>query len=312
MEVGGKIADTTRDAELCQPCGDAGHYVIAVKFCSVCKEWLCRSCTDYHRRLRALKSHTLFDKDELPVTNQNHGQENTTKYCETHPKELLEYFCPEHKTLYCYQCATSSTCKLDKIARVCKDIRSDEEFRKLQTNIEGLVQEASLLGISTSKMKTEVGEKGARDVDEVELFEQLMIKKLKTQSRNIKDDINIATSESQYQLQGVVDTCNVIRSVGEQLSKEFHESIDNEADVFISFVQSRPLLQSAIAELATAKDQAKPKHYSFKKSLELENALKKTTSFGSYEAEEDNPPAQSTDMTCLNAKIKQDDTSRCS
>jgi len=97
MEVDGRLADSTAVVEWCQPCADAGNDVIAVKFCSVCKDWLCSACTDFHRRFKASKHHTLYDEDALPVTVQDIEQENKTKYCKTHPNELIKYFCPTHK-----------------------------------------------------------------------------------------------------------------------------------------------------------------------------------------------------------------------
>ena len=310
MEVDGRLADSTRVVEWCQPCADAGNDVIAVKFCSVCQEWLCSACTDFHRRLKALKHHTLYDKDALPVAVQDIEQENKTKYCKTHPNELIKYFCPTHKTLHCGDCAASSTCKMDKISNVCKDIRTDEEFKEIQSNIGTLMSEASVLEASANEMITSVVEKGVRDVAEVERFEQLIIEKIKSHSRSIKDDINLATSESKCQLEGVIDRCNEMRSVGEQLSNGLDESIENNSEVFISFVQAKPVLLSTFDELAAAKDQSKQKSYSFKESVELENALAKVKSFGSYEAAEATLPARSADTNTTTAEIQPDGTSR--
>jgi len=309
MEVDGRLADSSSVVELCQPCADAGNNVMGVKFCSVCKEWLCSTCTDFHRRLKALKHHTLYDKDALPVAVQDIEQENKTKNCKTHPNELIKYVCPAHKTLQCGDCAASSTCSMDKISNVCKDIRNDEEFKKLKTNIGTLMSEASVLESSANEMKTSAVEKGARDVAEVERFEQIIIEKIKSHSRSIKDDINIAISESKYQIECVIDRCNEIRLVGEQLSNEFDESIEHNSEVFISFVQVKPVLQSTFDELAAAKDQSKQKSYRFKKSVELENALAKVKYFGSYEAEEATLPPRSTDTNTHTAE-RQSDTSR--
>ena len=310
MEVDGRLADSSSVVELCQPCADAGNNVMGVKFCSVCKEWLCSTCTDFHRRLKALKHHTLYDKDALPVAVQDIEQENKTKYCKTHPNELIKYFCPTHKTLHCGDCAASSTCRMDKISNVCKDIRNDKEFKELQSSLGTLMREVSAIESSANEIITSVVEKGARDVAEIEGFEELIIDKIKSHSRSIKDDINIATSESKYQLKGVIDRCKKIRSVGEQLINGIDESNENKSEVFILFVEAKPVLQSTFDELAAAKTLSKQKSYIFKKSVEFENALQKVTFFGSYEAEEATLPARSTDTNTLTDDIQPDDTSR--
>jgi len=309
MEVDGRLADSTGVVEWCQQCTDAGNNVTAVKFCSVCQDWLCSACTDFHRRFKASKHHTLFDKNALPVSFQDIEQENKTKYCKTHPNELLRYFCPTHKTLHCGDCAASSSCKMDKISNVCKDIINDEGFKELQSNIKLLMRETSALESSVNEMKTSVQEKGARDVAEVERFEQLIIAKLKSHSRSLKDDINIATSESQFQLEGVIGRCNEIRSVGEQLSKELDETIENNSEVFISYVEAKPVLQTTFDDLAAAKEQSKQKHNIFKKSVELEKTLEKVKSFGSYDVEEAGPPTQSTDTNTIAFDVQLKDTS---
>ena len=59
MDVDGKHAENTA-ALSCQPCTDTEERVAAVKFCSVCKEWLCISSTKFHRRLKAAKAHALL------------------------------------------------------------------------------------------------------------------------------------------------------------------------------------------------------------------------------------------------------------
>jgi len=309
MEVDGRHADSTGVVEWCQPCADAGNNVTAVKFCSVCQDWLCSACTDFHRRFKASKHHTLYDKDALPVSFQDIEQENKSKYCKTHPNELLRYFCPTHKTLHCGDCAASSSCKMDKISNVCKYIRNDEGFTELQSNIKSLMREASVLESSANEMKTSVVEKGARDVAEVERFEQLIIEKIRSHSRSLKDDINIATSESQFQLEGVIGRCNEIMSVGEHLSNELVETIENNSEVFVSYVEAKPVLQSTFNDLAAAKEQSKQKHYIFKKSVELEKTLEKVKSFGTYEVEEASPPTQSTDTNILTFDIQLEDTS---
>jgi len=75
MEVGGKLPDKA-GAPFCKPCADDRKSVTAVKFCAVCKEWLCVSCTDYHRRLKATRTHTFLDKDLVAAVTQEENQEN--------------------------------------------------------------------------------------------------------------------------------------------------------------------------------------------------------------------------------------------
>jgi len=76
MEVGGKRSSKA-GAPFCQPCTGAGDSVTAVKLCSVCREWLCITCSEYHRRFKATRTHTLLDKDVVAESTQEENQENS-------------------------------------------------------------------------------------------------------------------------------------------------------------------------------------------------------------------------------------------
>jgi len=73
MGVDGKPAENT--AAIHVPTPKEGW-----KFCSVCKEWLCASCTKYHRRLKAAKTHALYYKDTASDITAERGLDNTTHY----------------------------------------------------------------------------------------------------------------------------------------------------------------------------------------------------------------------------------------
>jgi len=156
--------------------------------------------------------------------------------------------------------------------------------------------------------------KGANHLDQVARHEQGLIKKIKAHSASLKDDVNIATSETKYQLSSVIDICTDIRSTGEQLSNGLDESNANNSEVFIAFVKAKPVLQTKSDELIAAGRQSKVKHYSFKKCLDIETMLQTSKSFGTYEAEvEDVQPSLSTgrpEVQSMNVPQRPDDTSR--
>ena len=47
----------------CSPCGEDHIRVEAVRYCPVCQENLCTTCTRHHGKLKATRSHTLQDCD---------------------------------------------------------------------------------------------------------------------------------------------------------------------------------------------------------------------------------------------------------
>jgi len=217
MEVDGKRRDKDEHASICQPCSEGGDTVTAVKFCSVCKEWLCFNCTNCHRRFKATRTHTLLDKDAVSHSTIKHWPENITHYCDIHPTELIKYYCPKHDMLHCGDCAASTSCKMDKVSSISSNIRSKDEFIAFQSNIVQLIQGADALESKVNTMIETAIEQGTSHLDQVARHAQLLIEKIKAHSASLKDDINIETSEAKYQLGSVIDMCADIRSVGEQL-----------------------------------------------------------------------------------------------
>jgi len=294
MEVCGKRADNA-GAPFCQPCTDAGDSVAALKLCAVCKEWLCVTCIEYHRRFKATKTHTLLNKDSVSDTTAEQDQSNTTHYCYAHLTELIKYFCPTHDTVHCGDCAASKSGKLDKLSSISNNIRNKKEFKELQSNIVELIQGADALESKVNTIVESAVEEGANHLDQVARHEQGLIEKIKAHSASLKDDVNIATSETTYQLSSVIDMCTDIRSTGEQLSNGLDKSNANDSEVFIAFVKAKPVLQTKSDELIAAGRQSKVKHYRFKKCLDIETMLQTSKSFGTYEAEvEDVQPSLST------------------
>ena len=286
MEVGGKLPDEA-GAPFCKPCADAGNSVTAVKFCAVCKEWLCVYCTEYHRRLKATRTHTLLDKDLVADVTQEENQENRFHYCGLHPTELIKYYCPEHGTLHCGDCAASSSCKMDKLSSNSCEIRNKDEFKEMQSNIGQLMKSTNSLESKVNTMIESVVEQGACHLNQVAKHEQLLIKKIKAHSASLTDDINIATSEAKYQLGNVLDMCTDILSTSEQLYNGLDESNANDSESFIAFVKAKPMLESKADELNVAGRQTQIKQYSFKKCVDLETMLQTSKSFGTYKADVD-------------------------
>ena len=314
MEVDGKQRDKdehTSDDPICQPCSEGGDTMTAVKFCSVCKEWMCCNCTNCHRRFKATRTHTLLDKDAVSHSTTEHEPENITYHCAIHPTELIKYYCPKHSMLHCGDCAASVSCKMNKLSSMSSSIRNNEEFVELQSNIVQLVKDADALESKVNTMIESAVEQGTSHLDQVARHEQFLIEKIKTHSASLKDDINIATSEAKYQLGSVIDMCADIRSVGEQFGQTLDGGV-NGPEVFIAFIKAKPVFQSKSVELIEAGNQTNVKQYKFKKCVDLETMLQTTKSFGTYVVEEkDAHPALSPDepeIQTLNVQQHSEDT----
>ncbi|XP_060566908.1 uncharacterized protein LOC132725737 [Ruditapes philippinarum] len=88
----------------CTPCGDDDIREEAVKFCPVCDEYLCTSCTRQHGRRKALRSHTLQDCD----ASTKGSTVTMVNKCRYHPDRDIEMYCGEHDMVYCTKCIATN------------------------------------------------------------------------------------------------------------------------------------------------------------------------------------------------------------
>ena len=282
MEVEGRRPGKN-GVPFCQPCADTGNSVTADKFCSVCKDWLCVTCIEYHRRFKSTRIHNLLDQDLVSNSTQEKKKENTIYYCEAHPTELIKYYCPTHDTLHCGDCAASLSCKMDKLSSITNQIGNKDMLKELQTYIGQLIKSTDALESKVCTLIESAVETGVSHLDQVTRHEQGLIEKIKAHSASLKDDINIATSEAEYQLGSVIDVCTDIKSVGKQLGDDLNECIGNDSEVFIACVKAKAVLESKSDELIVAGNQTNVKQYIFKKCVDIETILQTTKSFGTYE-----------------------------
>jgi len=296
MEVNEYQGKHTSDDPICQSCSEGGDTVTAVKYCSVCKEWMCVNCTNCHRRFKATKTHTLLDKDSVSKTTTELEQDNITYYCAIHPTEHIRNYCPKHGLSHCGDCASSKSCKMVKLSSISSNIRQNEEFIAFQSNIVQLVKDANALESKVNTMIESTEEQETCHLNQVSTHEQGLIEKIIAHSASLNDDINIAKNETQSQLASVISTCTDIKLAGEQLGCTLDGSVNDE-EVFIAFVKAKPVFQSKSDELVEAGRQAHLKQYIFKKCVDLETMLQTVKPLGTYDEEvKDAQPALSPDQ----------------
>ena len=105
---------------MCSPCEDKGLMVEAAFYCIICDDFLCVPCYQVHNSLKATKSHSVFDRDEigkwgqqvkhstLPTAKGHQVKHSTlpTSVCPDHPDETLKLLCLDHNTLCCSVCGS--------------------------------------------------------------------------------------------------------------------------------------------------------------------------------------------------------------
>ena len=123
--------------------------VAATSMCLTCGDMLCKSCTKTHRKLSALKDHSVQSLSSLTVENVAARRPET---CAVHSDEISKVYCPTHGASICLLCATT-------------DHRSCPEVTKLETMVEEAREKLSKLAATLSTGETEL-ELAIRELDQ--------------------------------------------------------------------------------------------------------------------------------------------------
>ena len=131
-EIYYKMAD--KELTTCVPCQSTGMSLPAVKFCTNCNELLCRSCVEFHNRLKLTKNHDLIDCNTRDAGTYSYkAAQLLSSYmvCPSHGDKTVEFMCKDHSTVCCPSCATINH-------RMCQHV---VELRKLTegSNIKGQI-----------------------------------------------------------------------------------------------------------------------------------------------------------------------------
>ncbi|XP_045171301.2 uncharacterized protein LOC123533636 [Mercenaria mercenaria] len=101
---------------ICTPCGEDNIREEAVKFCAECNQYLCTTCTRYHRRIAASKFHKLLDTDD----GKNTLEVAMVTKCRYHADRDIEMYCGTHDMVYCAKCIATEH-------RACESVKNIED-----------------------------------------------------------------------------------------------------------------------------------------------------------------------------------------
>lgn len=89
----------------CDPCKYEGQEKTATKLCQDCKEFLCKDCTDVHKKLTISRNHAVLPVDNISGLSYSVGK-NCTILCENCQNVEVSDYCQQHHVVTCQTCRT--------------------------------------------------------------------------------------------------------------------------------------------------------------------------------------------------------------
>ncbi|XP_045212891.2 uncharacterized protein LOC123563859 isoform X2 [Mercenaria mercenaria] len=231
----------------CTPCSEEGTSEEAVKYCLECDEYLCTTCTKYHRKVKTSRDHKLVDREE--GKNKPKVATVTTKIkCRQHPDRDIEMYCGTHDMVYCLLCIATEH-------RTCKDVSSltDAAGSSFHKNETDRLQEESesmkelLVDMEKTKQRHVVllKEKKKHIQRRIQEIEVSMLEHIKTLSKQANATLGETYAKVKDELESDIAVVNRRRSEVEKVNEQLQSKTDNQEQRFVKVKLCQQIINDA-------------------------------------------------------------------
>ncbi|XP_052811536.1 E3 ubiquitin-protein ligase TRIM33-like [Mya arenaria] len=289
MEVSGKKiqADTTvLEATFCQPCSIDGVTLPAEAFCTICQEFMCSGCANYHKKQKMLRSHTLLDKSRMPKTMMTHSDEQSiTESCETHPEEFIKYFCVSHQTPNCGHCSIigHNSCEVQIISDICKNFKDSKEYGNIKTTIAQLLEDNETCVADIDESTKFVTKLAEDQVSKLTEYGEKVNKYFEERKKSLLTIIEQMKNTNQTLFDSLIPKCDTIRFKVTYIKSTLEAQEKNTAKLFIETKRAQKQLESLQSVLDEINKEMTIHGYQFEKDPVTEELLQTGTGLGTID-----------------------------
>eukprot|EP00731_Ephydatia_muelleri_P008532 Em0004g870a len=148
VEVAGYMSKMVSNSEVCcDECVD-GRNGLAVVFCCMCRQFLCKHCRDHHSSSRKLSKHKIVGLDQEGARQLHTTMKPGDHYCSqpNHEDNKLNFYCETCSLLVCLHAVTHNGHTMTDISTLAKAQRMEmtgalEEAKEVVTQLTGAIDE---------------------------------------------------------------------------------------------------------------------------------------------------------------------------
>ncbi|XP_053400427.1 uncharacterized protein LOC128557262 [Mercenaria mercenaria] len=249
MAVPGKktlaTASTSSDEDLqvyCQPCDEEGPRRPAYGYCTDCQEHLCETCFKVHKKHKLSKHHILLDNESMPKTLQLSSTSDHTSMsadfrtpCPKHKREMIKFYCHDHKTLLCSVCVTLehtvTSCKVNYIPDISAKVINSKEYHDILKVIDNITDQCHKMLEDVKKMTGNSNSSLADVLADIKTFRKEINQRLDELERQVEDAAKAIQQENAKNLKTTETTCDdVTKSLKTMFDSIKHLNTSKQAD----------------------------------------------------------------------------------
>ncbi|XP_045213259.1 E3 ubiquitin-protein ligase TRIM33-like [Mercenaria mercenaria] len=206
----------------CQPCDRDDLRLPAAGYCVDCEEHMCDSCFNFHRRPKPLQHHKLLDKNNMPHTQNPHTQNlstmsssthvgQLTSPCSKHTKEIIKFYCHDHKALLCSVCVTldhtRTSCQVDYILDTSGHIIDSTEFKDTLKGLDKITEECHKIITDLRQMVAKSNTSLADVLAEIKKFRKKINHRIDELEKEASHATNALEQVNDTRLKTIEETC---------------------------------------------------------------------------------------------------------
>ncbi|XP_060562263.1 E3 ubiquitin-protein ligase TRIM71-like [Ruditapes philippinarum] len=205
----------------CQACDEEGTRLPAHGYCIDCKEHLCKTCFKVHKKHKLSKHHTLLDATRMPkVLNKPSTSTHTCQSdelstpCSKHPKEMIKFYCHDHKELLCSVCVSlehqATSCKVGYIPDISGYITDSKACQDILKTIKSTSDQYQQFVEDAKKMTNKSNSSLKDSLSNIKKFRHEINQRLDELERQIEDAVKVIEQENNKHLKAVEEICGDI------------------------------------------------------------------------------------------------------
>ena len=279
----------------CDTCKQDGIRKKAVVYCPTCEEKMCNQCLEWHKKLKATKSHavqpaTIGMDQKATSQNPNSTMETIATICSCNQKCEVSEFCKDHQELICSTCASVKhrACKISTIDEMSRSESVVQTFSSMCERIGDLASKALEMKSQQGSCINGLQEVETRCETEIRNFKADIISWIDKLETDALADLHSTIADQKLILQRAGDSAgNALRllTVDQKLIANADKS-QNKRQMFISNIQIEKSLQHYETALSEAGSKLNVPNIEFEKNKKLSVILQESIYLGQMKTQE--------------------------
>ena len=272
---------------LCDPCKFGGTQTNGSHYCKTCREYLCKSCKESHKRFKVSRNHTIVSSTEAASDGQNAQTFKVLCACDQSLEVVI--YCESHDEVVCMTCKSvkhrkcnvtklrekGSTYKISDIQTIIQNVHSlEEKIKQFQQDRDSDTERIeSMIETSREKIKSL-----RKDFDNfMDTLESKMLSELEKKAKEMRQ------AAKQY-IPACTDTLNVL--AGDSKMLDDASKCSNTEMMFAADVKISKRLTELRSMLKEFQDEVKPQRLEFEGNQKLLDVKQEVKALGTLRVSE--------------------------